>query len=234
MPTTTLNPIGLTRPEGGIHRRFDATRGFRVPQLWGQRNADRRRSATSLPLLRQFLWRGDAHLSRCGHYNEQGVRHCSDCGARLVRDCPACGAVNWVLADHCVQCGRNLDLIDQMTRRWKLTTQERLAERRSTMSTLKEQEERASQERMATLLEAERIRQEALALARSSQHERDRRIYVCVGHRHPDLCLHRGPGAPVDIVGGLTNLGRPAPDRGLTRTAQLLRLKPAKCVAPDG
>lgn len=117
----------------------------------------------------------------CGHYNEKGVRHCSECGARLVRDCPACGAVNWTLADHCVQCGRNLDIIDQMTRRWQLSTQERLAERRANVASLKDQEERASQERMAALLEAERIRQEALALARESQRERDRRIYVALG-----------------------------------------------------
>jgi ribosomal protein S27AE len=114
---------------------------------------------------------------QCGHYNEREVRHCSECGARLVRDCPACGAANWALSDHCVQCGRNLDLIDQMARRWQLSTEERLAERQASVASLKEDEERASQGRMAALLEAERIRQEALALARETQRKRDQQMY---------------------------------------------------------
>jgi hypothetical protein len=114
----------------------------------------------------------------CGNYNEEGVRHCARCGSPLVRDCTACGAENWVLAEHCVQCGRNLDLIDQMARRWQQTTEERLYERQHSMTSLKAEEERASQERMAALVEAERIRQDALALARASQRQRDRQIYV--------------------------------------------------------
>lgn len=118
---------------------------------------------------------------KCGHYNEEGVRHCSECGTRIVRDCPICGADNWVLADHCVQCGRNLDLIEQMTRRWKETTQERLYAQRAAMLSLKEQEERASQQRMAALLEAERLRQEALAQARAAQRQRERQLYVWAG-----------------------------------------------------
>ena len=115
---------------------------------------------------------------QCGHYNEEGDRHCARCGSAIVRDCTACGADNWVLAEHCVQCGRNLDLIDQMARRWQQTTQERLYERQEGMAALKAEEERASQERMAALLEAERIRQEAVALARASQRQRDRQIYT--------------------------------------------------------
>jgi uncharacterized membrane protein YvbJ len=118
---------------------------------------------------------------KCGHYNDENVRHCSKCGTRIVRECPACGADNWTLADHCVQCGRNLDLIDQMAQRWQQTTEERLYERRAAMTSLKEQEERASQERMAALMEAERTRQEALALARESQRQRERQLYVWAG-----------------------------------------------------
>jgi hypothetical protein len=118
---------------------------------------------------------------RCGYYNEAGVRHCSECGTQVVRDCTACGADNWVLAEHCVQCGRQMDLIERMARRWQQTTQQRLYEQRAGMIALKEQEEQASQERMAALMEAERIRQEAMALARASQRERDRQMYVVTG-----------------------------------------------------
>ena len=115
---------------------------------------------------------------QCGHYNEDGARHCAECGAQLVRDCPACGADNWALAEHCVHCGRNLDLIEHMARRWQLTTQQRLDKQRASMTVLKAEEERASQERMAALMEADRIRQEAIALAQAAQRERDRRLYT--------------------------------------------------------
>ena len=115
---------------------------------------------------------------KCGHYNDQDVRHCQECGGRLIRDCPACGADNWVLAEHCVECGRNLDLVEQMARRWQRTTQERLYERQAGMTALKEQEERASQQRMAVLLAAERERQGALARARAAQKARDRQLWT--------------------------------------------------------
>jgi hypothetical protein len=118
---------------------------------------------------------------KCGHYSETGERHCASCGAQILRDCPACGADNWILAEHCIQCGRNLDLIEQLARRWQQTTAQRLYERQAAMTSLKEREERASQERMAALAEAERIRQQALALARESQRQRDRQIYVLAG-----------------------------------------------------
>jgi hypothetical protein len=118
---------------------------------------------------------------KCGHYNEADVRHCFQCGTRLVRDCPVCGADNWVLADHCVQCGRNMDMLEQMSRRWRATTQQFLMERRATMSSLKEQEERASQERMAAFMETERARQEAIAQAREVQRERDRKLLMAAG-----------------------------------------------------
>jgi hypothetical protein len=80
-----------------------------------------------------------------------------------------------------VQCGRNLDLIEQVTRRWQRTVQQRLYDRQAEMISLKEREERASQERMASLMEAERIRQEALVLARESQRQRDRQVYFVIG-----------------------------------------------------
>jgi predicted amidophosphoribosyltransferase len=118
---------------------------------------------------------------QCGHYNEASGRHCALCGAQILRDCPACGADNWALADHCLQCGRNLDLIERLARRWQKTTQQQLYERQAAMVSLKEQQERASQTRMASFLEAERTRQEALAQAREVQWQRDRQIYVLIG-----------------------------------------------------
>ncbi|MBN1657819.1 MAG: zinc ribbon domain-containing protein [Anaerolineae bacterium] len=117
---------------------------------------------------------------KCGRYHEEGVRHCARCGARIVRDCPVCGADNWVLSEFCDQCGRNLDMVERMAQRWQKTTQDRLAERRATVGALKESEERASQQRMAAMMEAERQRLEALAHAEAQQQERDRRVYIAL------------------------------------------------------
>ncbi len=117
----------------------------------------------------------------CGHYNEAGARHCAECSAPLVRDCPACGADNWVRAEHCTECGRNLDIIGLMARRLQQTTQERLLQHQASMVAVKEQEERASQQRMAVFLEIERERQETLAQAEALQARRDRRLVVFLG-----------------------------------------------------
>jgi predicted amidophosphoribosyltransferase len=114
----------------------------------------------------------------CGHYSEEGARRCSRCGSRIVRDCPTCGWDNWALATHCVQCGRDLELVERMVHRWQHSTRQRMEERRAGINELKDLEERASAERMSVLMEAERVRQEALALSRASQQERDRQVYM--------------------------------------------------------
>ena len=117
---------------------------------------------------------------KCGYYHDEGVRHCIRCGARIVRDCPVCGADNWALSEFCDQCGRNLDVVERMAQRWQKTTQDRLAERRASVAALKEGEERASQQRMATMMEAERQRLEVVARAEAEQRERDRRVYTAL------------------------------------------------------
>jgi uncharacterized membrane protein YvbJ len=117
----------------------------------------------------------------CGHYNEEDARRCSQCGSRIIRDCLTCGQDNWVLATHCVQCGRDMELIERIADRWQQSARQRLEERRAGMNDLKVLEEQASTERMSVLMEAERVRQEALALARASQKERDRQVYMLVG-----------------------------------------------------
>ena len=114
----------------------------------------------------------------CGSYNEEQVRFCEQCGNPLIRDCPVCGADNWILAEHCIQCGRSLDLIEQMARRWQLTTQHRLQEWKGEIAQVKAAEEKASEGRMAAMMEAERIRQEALTLARATRRKQDRQIYT--------------------------------------------------------
>jgi hypothetical protein len=74
-----------------------------------------------------------------------------------------------------------MKLIERMADRWQRSARQRLEERRAGMNDLKALEERASAERMSALIEAEQVRQEALALARASQQERDRQVYTLVG-----------------------------------------------------
>jgi len=109
------------------------------------------------------------HVSRlcpsCSHYNEDGLRQCSNCGTELVRECTACGADNWVLATYCSQCGRNLGIIERLARRSQQTTQQRLYQRKATMTSLKEREEWASQMRMSSIMDLERLQMEPLASA---------------------------------------------------------------------
>jgi hypothetical protein len=71
-----------------------------------------------------------------------------------------------------------MDMLERMSRRWQQTTQQHLADRRASMTVLKEQQERASQARMATFMEAERARQEAIAQAREAQRERDGQLLM--------------------------------------------------------
>jgi len=101
------------------------------------------------------------HVSRlcpsCSHYNQDGLRYCSICGTELVRECTSCGADNWVLATYCSQCGRNLGIIERLARRSQQTTQDRLYQRKATMSSLKEREEWASQMRMSSIMDLERL-----------------------------------------------------------------------------
>jgi len=118
---------------------------------------------------------------QCGHYNDHDGRHCAECGMQIVRLCPVCAARNWVLSDHCVQCGRHLDVIDQVVRRLRMTTAERLEQQRAVIGSLKEQEERASQQRMALMLQEERLWQQALAEAQEARRQRDRQIFTLLG-----------------------------------------------------
>ena len=100
----------------------------------------------------------------CSHYNQDSQRQCSLCGTELVRECTSCGADNWVLATYCSQCGRNLGIIERLARRSQQTTQERLYQRKATMSSIKEREEWASQMRMSTIMDLERLQLESLAV----------------------------------------------------------------------
>jgi hypothetical protein len=178
-PLTTQNLTGLERPE--MSNEGMRLTDFECPNC----GANAMAASEELELVCEYCGTALGEVTRicprCGHYGAPGDHHCTLCGARILRDCPACGVDNWMLARYCVECGRNLDLVERMAQRWQKTTQQRLYERQAAMISLKEGEERASQARMAELMEAERKRQEALAEARALQRQRDRQLYVLAG-----------------------------------------------------
>lgn len=101
--------------------------------------------------------------AHCETVNEPEAEYCGSCGERLKRTCAACGAENWAGAEHCTQCGRGLDALEHIAERNAKGFRETLAERRRTASTVKAEEEEASQRRLAEMWQVEQRRQEGLA-----------------------------------------------------------------------
>jgi hypothetical protein len=74
-----------------------------------------------------------------------------------------------------------LNVIEEMVRRWQVTTQQRLHEQRQVVRSIKKREEQASQARMAAIMEAERQRQAVLVAQREYQRQRDRQMLMIIG-----------------------------------------------------
>ncbi|MBC7226146.1 MAG: zinc ribbon domain-containing protein [Thermoflexales bacterium] len=106
--------------------------------------------------------------------NPDGTLTCAYCGTTYEitgRACPECGAVNPPEAEHCIRCGRVLDLVGLILQSRLQTTRERLEQVRAEAARLKEESEAASQERLRRWWAEEEERRRALAAA---QAERDR------------------------------------------------------------
>lgn len=130
---------------------------------------------------------------------ETSAFRCSGCGSTLLipnpdgtltcaywgttyeitgRTCPNCGAVNPPEAEHCVHCGRVLDLVGFiLPSRLQTTTRERLEQIRAAATRLKEESEAASQERLRHW-RAEEERRRALAAAQAERDRQERRLLL--------------------------------------------------------
>jgi predicted amidophosphoribosyltransferase len=114
----------------------------------------------------------------CGATYELGARHCSSCGADLVRECPACGALNALDSGRCLACGQELEILDSLFARVTGRRAEWLRQLREEAPAIKVQQEEASQARLAGMWADETRRREELARARA---ERDRQQRIIVG-----------------------------------------------------
>lgn len=109
-----------------------------------------------------------------------GSLECLYCGVRLAGDpfvCPACDQVNLPKAEVCAQCGEPLTLAAQvMSRRGGQGSPLFLTRARAQAVDLKSTGERASQVRMDSLRQVDRVREEALRRASAERNAEDRRL----------------------------------------------------------
>lgn len=127
--------------------------------------------------------REDLHSERtchfCGTVYEPDARHCSSCGADLVRECPACGAPNPLVARKCLVCGQEMEILESLFSRVTGTRTDWLRQVREEAPDIKAQQETASQARLAEMWAAEVRRREDLARAQAER-DRQQRIIVTV------------------------------------------------------
>ena len=101
--------------------------------------------------------------AHCETVNKPDAEYCSACGERLKRTCTACGTENWSGAEHCTRCGRDLDALEHIAERHAKSFRETLEDRRNSASTVKAEEEEASQRRLGEMWQVEQRRQDDLA-----------------------------------------------------------------------
>jgi hypothetical protein len=139
-----------------------------TPNPDGSLSCDYCRSAYILP--------GHA-CPECGAACDPGARYCPTCGADLVRTCRACGALNPRSARRCMACGQELGTLEALFARVTGERADWLRQVREQAPAIKDQEELASQVRLAEMRAAEGGRREVLAQARA---ERDRQQRIIV------------------------------------------------------
>ena len=115
---------------------------------------------------------------RCEMVNEADAARCISCGEKLREPCVRCGTFNWVQASHCQNCGAALDMLEHIAARHAETTAERLRRFGSEMPAIKDEAERASQERLEKMWTQERARMEKLAKAKAEQQRQERLIWT--------------------------------------------------------
>jgi hypothetical protein len=98
----------------------------------------------------------------------------------LREPCVRCGALNPVNASYCHECGAGLDLLEHIAARRAVTDAGRLEQMQAGAARIKQETERASQERMSKFWAQEQARLESLAKAKAEQQRQERWIVLAV------------------------------------------------------
>lgn len=112
----------------------------------------------------------------CDYPNREGRRTCAQCETPIVRVCTNCRQENWGGLEHCLYCGRPLDILEAMTGSRTRDTRVRLDSQQREATMLKQKEDADAQARMDYFWDLERQRQEELATRRTAQQKHERRF----------------------------------------------------------
>ena len=153
---------------------------LKCSQCGGSPLKDNGNGTLSCPFCGSTFAHPDCVCPRCETVNEPGARLCVSCGQKLRAPCVRCGALNPVNASFCHECGAGLDLLEHIAARRAVTDAGRLEQMQSEAARLKEETERASQERMSKFWAQEQARLESLAKAKAEQQRQERLIVLLV------------------------------------------------------
>jgi uncharacterized protein YbaR (Trm112 family) len=115
---------------------------------------------------------------RCHTYHPESAVICAECGTILNRICNTCHTSNWAGSERCHQCSTPLDVTEILSRHLPGSTSGRLSQQMAFSRQIKEEEEAASQRRMAELTAIEEARQAELRARLQKQQRQDRLLVV--------------------------------------------------------
>jgi ribosomal protein L40E len=115
---------------------------------------------------------------RCQTVNELDARQCVSCGQTLRHPCARCGTLNWSQATFCRRCGASLDVLEHIAARRAETTADRIVRLQSSMTSVKEEAEGASQARLAEMWARDNARLEATAKSKAKQQQQERLLWA--------------------------------------------------------
>ncbi len=116
----------------------------------------------------------------CQTYHRERRAFCRQCGQALSRTCQKCQTTNWAGDEYCLHCGAPLDIFEMLQKYDARSKAERLQEHRARVQHIKEEEEKASQRRMAEMMTVEKERQAEVARQLAASQRRDRQILIGV------------------------------------------------------
>ena len=158
----------------------DVLHSLKCSQCGGAPLYDNGDGTISCPFCGSTFSHPERVCPRCETVNPMDARLCVSCGEKLREPCVRCGALNLMKASYCHECGASLDLLEHIAARRAVTDASRLQQMQTEATRVKEEAERASQERMSKFWAQEQARLESLAKAKAEQQRQERLIVLFV------------------------------------------------------
>ena len=156
----------------------DVLQSLMCSQCGGSPLKDNGDGTISCPFCGSTFAHPERVCPRCETVNELDARLCVSCGEKLREPCVRCGALNPVNATYCHECGAGLDLLEHIAARRAVSDADRLQQLQSEATRIKEDAERASQERMSKFWAQEQTRLQSLATAKAEQQRQERLMWI--------------------------------------------------------